>query len=181
MRMSTDLSLPKYDLSNRPSWDSYMTFMAFSVSLRSDDRYQKHGAVLINDESKYVLSTGYNNTIRGLHDSIVKPEDRDYRRQFMSHAEINCLSSCTQHPRHMSSSCTIYVTGIPCIPCLQQIINYGIKTIVFYDAEGTITEDETTRNNRKQILGWYNDIVVKAVPVDDWWANKGLQLQQLLK
>jgi dCMP deaminase len=137
---------------NRPSWDEYFLLMSFCASLRSEDRFIKHGAIIVDKSNHYILSTGYNGTIKGADDSYIDHNDRDGRRPWMIHAEENAILNCTNHPRLLKNGAIIYVTGKPCTNCLQRIINYGINEICYADRVGSITESAEDQLMRKKLI-----------------------------
>jgi dCMP deaminase len=109
----------------RPSFDSLMMRLAHLISTRSIDPSTKHGAVIVDRQSR-ILSMGYNGSVQGLgHDKIVwtRPEKYDY----MIHAEANAILFAKQDLK----GCTIYVTGPSCADCFNLIAQAGIKRCVF--------------------------------------------------
>lgn len=167
---------PTYSFSDRPSWDEYFIYNAFGIATRSDDLFIKHGAIIVHNDSQHIIGTGYNNSIAGLPTEILQPTDREARRDRMKHAEDNAIKNCREHPKHTSSECTIYVTGIPCLFCLEDIINYGITRIVGIDRLSTITNTTDTDILRDKILASYRGKVrFDLIPIDNKWVQKGLK------
>lgn len=128
----------------RPSWDE--TFMTFAVvaSKRVMCIFYKVGAVITKD--KQVLSIGYNGPVIGephcehAHVGCAKLDKKGNKLPAGSgkcrgaHAEINAISNS---PVNVKDS-TLYVTFRPCLGCAKQIINAGIKRVVYlndYDGE----------------------------------------------
>lgn len=160
----------------RPSWDEYFLSLAFIVSIRSDDQFIKHGAILVDDYTKHIIGCGYNGTIKGFNDDELLM-DREARRPFMIHSEENCILNCTNHPSQLKCGSTIYVTGKPCIVCLQRIINFGISRIVYADGRtATITESEETQKIREKILSMHN-IKIETIPLENKWIKKAVNFQ----
>lgn len=176
--MIHQIETPVYTLGSRPSFDDYFLFLAFAVALRSDDLFVKHGAVLVSDKSKHIIGTGYNGSIRKMSDEILQPTDRNARRGLMIHAEANCLANTTQNPLDVAYQTTIYVTGEPCLNCLQSIINHGVTRIVCADRNGSLAESEETKLLKQQIIDLYRDqnIQVVTIPKTNIWVEKGLAL-----
>jgi deoxycytidylate deaminase len=106
------------------------------------------------------LGTGYNATFRGSDKSQIDMDNRDAKRPWMIHAEENAMLNCTKSPLDLRST-TIYVTGLPCVNCLQRIINFGISRVVMADRMGSITENEETQKMREKILNMSNIILFK--------------------
>lgn len=117
----------------RPSWNQYFLEIAKVVATRSQCLRAKHGAVIVDQQNR-ILSTGYNNPLPGKPSceelgSCLIVERLDGRpschRTF--HAEANALSYlCKENDKPYK----IYITGTPCVICLEQILKFGIKHIV---------------------------------------------------
>ncbi len=152
----------------RPGWHEYFLWIAQVISLRSDDRFIKHGAVLIDRESKHILSTGYNGTIPGANMSIVRPENREHRRFYMQHAEKNLILNSSVNPKRLNKKVSAYVTGLPCINCLQDLIAFGVMDIHYLDRQATITEDSKTAEIRANLLKMSKINLVKYQWNKEW-------------
>ena len=109
----------------RPSWDSYFLEIAEAVSQRSHDGETKVGVVII-DENKRVLATGYNGFPPGCDDTRL-PNLRPDKYPFMVHAEINAIASSRQDLRNSR----LYVTWSPCRDCAKAIITAGIRKVIY--------------------------------------------------
>lgn len=173
-----DLSNPIYSIDSRPSFDEYFMYLAFAVSVRSDDLFQKIGAVIVHENSQHIVGTGYNNTIRGMTDKICRPKDRNYRRRFMKHAEDNAIKNCVVHPLHSNSVFKLYITAKPCLDCLEDVINFGIKHIIYLDRIGTITDSGKTDKIFEEIeqLYTYKGIRFDKFDINNPWVVKGIEL-----
>lgn len=147
----------------RPSWDEYFLNIATEISSRSDDQFIKHGAVIIDNDSKHILGTGYNNTIRGFDEDLIDLGNRELRRPYMIHAESLAIMNCTKSAFEAKNGCSIYVTGLPCVSCLQQIISFGIKRVVYRDSIGSITENRESDEIRRNILLSRPDIEIMVL------------------
>ena len=122
---------------NRIGWDEYFMSMAELASKRSTCLRRQVGAVIVKDNQ--VLATGYNGAPKGLPNCC---DLGDCLRQKMNipsgerhelcravHAENNAITQCAVNGVSCKGG-TIYITDSPCIMCLKQIINAGIKKIV---------------------------------------------------
>ena len=110
---------------DRISWDLYALKIAQIASLRSEDPYKKVGACAL-DHSNRVIGVAYNGLASGID---VEPEfwkDRDKRRPFMIHAEINLLSLIERGDCNLIA-CTL----LPCSSCASAIAAYGVKKVVY--------------------------------------------------
>lgn len=109
----------------RPSWASYFLDIAEAVSKRSHDGETQVG-VVVTDENKRLLATGYNGFPPGC-DDVDLPNLRPDKYPFMVHAEMNAIASSRQDLR----GSTLYSTWSPCRDCAKAIITAGIKKVVY--------------------------------------------------
>ena len=117
-------------------WDERFLGLAQHVATWSKDPRTKVGAVLVN-ETKQVLSVGYNGFPRGVFDLLTRYDDRQTKLMFVAHAERNALDNCFADTR----GSTLYVTLPPCNECVKSIIQKGVKRIV------TLTSDARPQDN----------------------------------
>ena len=110
---------------DRINWAEYALLIADTVSKRSQDPYKKVGACALNNDHM-VLAVGYNGLAPGKDIKNSFWEDRDSRRPFMVHAEINCLSMCKRGEVEL-----LAVTLLPCSYCAAMIAAYGIKSVIY--------------------------------------------------
>ena len=104
------------------------------MSKMSEDPYVKVGVVIFSKEGR-VLSTGYNGLAPNKNVKKSFWKDRDYRRNFMIHAEMNALSCISRY----NNPYYIYVNLSPCPYCANLIASYGIKE-VYYNKEYHLNE-----------------------------------------
>jgi len=123
----------------RPSWDQWFMSMAFLVSTRSPDVSTKHGSVLVNDK-KQILGVGYNGFPRGSDDEKI-PQTRPLKYLYILHSEVNCLLNSQN--LMLSDNYTMYVTGMPCPNCMNQMIQSGVKKIVYGNRVSKCVDKET--------------------------------------
>lgn len=109
----------------RLDWKEYALKLAEVAKLRSEDPYMQVGACAL-DANNRVLGCAYNGLPSG---KIVTPdfwEDRDARRPYMIHAEVNLLSLFKRGEAVLVAS-----TLLPCTSCAQALAAHGVKEIVF--------------------------------------------------
>jgi dCMP deaminase len=111
----------------RISWEQYALDIAQTASSRSEDRYVKVGACALNSQ-RMVVSVGYNGLASGKDVSYDFWRNRDHRRKFMIHAEVNCLSLFKKGEAEMLAT-----TLLPCSSCATLIASYGISKVVYKD------------------------------------------------
>lgn len=99
--------------------------MAYSASLRSEDPYVRVGAVALTHDGR-VIAAGYNGLPQGKH---VDPSfwlNRDERRKYIIHAEINVCALIKRGDAE-----TLAVTLSPCASCASAIIAAGFSRVVY--------------------------------------------------
>lgn len=113
----------------RISFEEMAINIADVVKERSEDPYKKVGACILNKEGR-VLSIGYNGLLSKQKVKNKFWKNRDERRKFIIHAEINALASISRYdnPYVLASSL------LPCSTCAINICAHGIKN-VFYSEE----------------------------------------------
>lgn len=100
--------------------------MAKHVAKLSKDPSTKVGAVIFDDKRRLV-SAGYNGFARGVQDKASRLNDRDTKLKLTLHAEKNAILFATAP----LEGCTIVVTHPCCAQCAAQIIQAGIKHVIW--------------------------------------------------
>lgn len=122
---------------SRPSWDEYFMRMAVLAASRSTCLRRHVGAVVVKD--RMVLSTGYNDTPRGLPNcgdggcarcASDAPSGQSLDTCLCLHAEQNAIIQAAYHGVAIADA-MIYTTHQPCLTCAKMIVNVGIRRIVF--------------------------------------------------
>jgi dCMP deaminase len=136
-------------MEGRISFEEMAINIAIECSKRAEDIYKKVGCCILDKEGK-LLSTGYN----GLLPKVDKDQafwlNRDYRRKFIIHAEVNALSRINRNENPHILACTL----LPCSSCALNIASYGIKKIVYL-------EDYELDEGAKEIFDFYNIELLK--------------------
>ena len=114
-------------MGNRISWEEYALKIAEVAALRSEDKFVQVGSCAL-DYSNRVIGVAYNGLASGISVSDSFWDDRDARRPFMIHAEVNLLSLVKRGECRLLA-CTL----LPCSCCASMIASYGIKTVVYRD------------------------------------------------
>lgn len=111
--------------------------MAQLASSRSTCLRRQVGAVVVKD--RMVLSTGYNDTPRGLPNcgdggcercAGDTPAGTGHDTCLCLHAEQNTIIQAAYHGVAIAGA-TIYVTHQPCLTCAKMILNSGLRRVVF--------------------------------------------------
>ncbi len=111
---STRLTIPEYAMA-----------LAHVARLRSEDPFRKVGAVAIDFDNR-VIGTAYNGLAPGYDATPEFWADRDARRKFMLHAEVNLCSLFTRGNVRL-----VACTTKPCTSCMQMLCAYGVKEVYF--------------------------------------------------
>jgi len=112
---------------NKPlSWEEYFMTLALVASMKSKDPSTQVGAVVADNQTKKVISSGYNGFPRYLDDDKI-PQTRPEKYLYVVHAELNAIL----HARRELNNCTLYATVFPCCECMKAIIQTGIKTVIY--------------------------------------------------
>lgn len=111
----------------RLSIPGYAMALAHVASLRSEDPFRKVGAVAFDFDNR-VIGTAYNGLAPGFNPDHEFWLDRDARRKFMLHAEVNLCSLFTRGNVKL-----IACTAKPCSSCAQMLCAYGVKEIYYRD------------------------------------------------
>ena len=118
-------------------------------SKRSEDPYKKVGVCILNKDGR-VLSIGYNGLVPKFKTNKQFFNDRDNRRKYMIHAEINALSLIKRKDEPYLLASTL----LPCSNCSTNIVAYGVKTVVY-------SEDYEKDTSAKDIFKFYNVKLIK--------------------
>jgi len=121
----------------RPQWDEYFMRMALLAASRSTCLRRRVGAIIVKE--RMVLSTGYNDTPRGLPNcgeggcarcASEAPSGTGLDTCLCIHAEQNGLVQAAYNGVAVAGG-TIYTTHQPCLTCAKLIVNAGIRRIVY--------------------------------------------------
>ena len=99
--------------SNRLSIPEYAVALAHVASLRSEDPFRKVGAVALDFDNR-VIGTAYNGLAPGYNAPEGFWNDREARRKYMLHAEVNLCSLFTRGAARL-----LACTTMPCTSCMQ--------------------------------------------------------------
>jgi len=106
----------------RLSWEEYAMELARVASGRSEDPFMKVGACVLRHDNS-IGGLGYNGPPPKVD---IKWDDRDRRRKFVIHAEINALRYVRPGECRLVA-CTL----LPCNDCLKTIASYGIRNVIY--------------------------------------------------
>lgn len=106
-------------------WHLRFLRLAREVASWSKDPSTKVGCVIV-DQSRRVVSLGFNGLPAGMRDTAERLLDRDLKLALTIHAEENALLFAGR-PVH---GCTAFVTRHPCASCAAKLIQSGIGAVI---------------------------------------------------
>ena len=120
------------------SWEEFFMGNAIIASARSKDPSNQVGACIVNNENK-VLSVGYNGLPHGMNDDEFDwlstgeqtGEIKNIKDYYVVHAERNAILNYRGNMKDLKDS-TLYVTWYPCVECTKEIIQVGIKKVIYF-------------------------------------------------
>ena len=115
------------------NWDQYFMGVAKLSALRSKDPSTQVGACIVGDDNR-ILSIGYNGAPNNFSDDLF-PWNRDgnpieTKYMYVCHAEANAINNYLGSRKDLRGS-RIYVDLFPCNECAKDIIQAGIKEVVY--------------------------------------------------
>ena len=115
------------------TWDEYFIGIAKLSSMRSKDPSTQVGCCIVSKDNR-ILSVGYNGAPNGFDDDKF-PWDRsgiplETKYLYVCHAEMNAITNFRGSRKDLKDS-TIYVDLFPCNECAKQIIQSGIKHVIY--------------------------------------------------
>ena len=114
-------------MKQRIDWDTYALKLAEVAALRSEDPFVQVGACALDVDNR-VLGVAYNGLAPGKIVTDVFWSDRDGRRPYILHAEVNLLAMFKLNEAH-----TIACTLMPCSSCATHIVAHGVKRVIYRD------------------------------------------------
>ena len=130
---------------NNLTWDEYFMAVAKLSAMRSKDPSTQVGACIASSDNR-ILSVGYNGAPNGFADELF-PWDREGKAletkyMYVVHAERNAILNYRGSRKDLEGA-KIYVDLFPCNECAKEIIQAGIKEVIYLsdkyaNTEGTI-------------------------------------------
>lgn len=125
----------KYNLQRKDyiTWDVYYMAIAKLSAMRSKDPNTQVGACIVGKDNR-ILSIGYNGAPNGFDDSKF-PWSREgdileTKYPYVVHAERNAILNYKGSRKDMDGA-KVYVDLFPCNECAKEIIQSGIKEVVY--------------------------------------------------
>ena len=131
------------------SWDENFMAVAKLSAMRSKDPHTQVGACIVSNDNR-ILSIGYNGAPNGFNDEKFpwgregNPLETKYL--YVVHAERNAILNYRGSRKDLENS-KIYVDLFPCNECAKEIIQAGIKEVVYLSDKYADT-DETIASKK---------------------------------
>lgn len=145
------------------SWDEYFMAVAKLSAMRSKDPHTQVGACIVSNDNR-ILSIGYNGAPNGFNDEKFpwgregNPLETKYL--YVVHAERNAILNYRGSRKDLENS-KIYVDLFPCNECAKEIIQAGIKEVVYLSDKYANTDETINVSYRKIDLNNSNEVVIK--------------------
>ena len=118
---------------NYINWDEYFMAIAKLSAMRSKDPSTQVGACIVSNDNR-ILSIGYNGAPNGFDDEKFpwgrEGENLNTKYPYVCHAEMNAILNYRGSKKDLENS-KIYVDLFPCNECAKQIIQSGIKHVIY--------------------------------------------------
>jgi len=118
---------------NYLSWDEFFMGISKLAAGRSKDPNTQVGACIVSEDNR-ILSIGYNGAPNNFDDNLFpwnregKPTETKY--MYVCHAEANAINNYLGSRKDLRGA-RIYVDLFPCNECAKDIIQAGIKEVVY--------------------------------------------------
>ena len=107
------------------SWDAEAMLHAISIAQRSKDKRRQVGACIMDKRCR-IVGLGYNGLPNNMKNSFLNWAHSTKNLRVV-HAERNAILNS----RGSVEDCILYVTLFPCNECAKEIIQAGIKEVVY--------------------------------------------------
>jgi len=134
----------KYNLQRKDhiSWDVYYMAIAKLSAMRSKDPGTQVGACIVGSDNR-ILSIGYNGAPNDWEDENFpwarEGEPLEIKYPYVVHAERNAILNYRGSRKDMEGA-KIYVDLFPCNECAKEIIQSGIKEVIYLSDKYAETE-----------------------------------------
>ena len=115
------------------TWDEYFMGVSLLSAKRSKDPNTQVGACIVSEDNR-ILSMGYNGAPRGLDDDLMhwnrEGSFLDTKYAYVCHSELNAILNYRGNRKEFENA-KIYVDLFPCNECAKEIIQSGIKEVIY--------------------------------------------------
>lgn len=110
-------------------WDHRFLALAKEVASWSKDTSTKVGCVIVDPDSRAIVSVGYNGLPRSVNDDIPERFMRPVKYLWTEHSERNAIFNAALRGTS-TKACTMYMPWFPCADCGRAIVQSGISRLV---------------------------------------------------
>lgn len=110
-------------------WDLRFLKQADEVASWSKDTSTKVGCVVVDPDSRAMVSVGYNGLPRGVNDEVPERFERPAKYLWTEHSERNAIYNAARRGTS-TEGCTMYMPWFPCADCARAIVQSGISRLV---------------------------------------------------
>lgn len=151
------------------NWEEYFMGNAILASMRSKDPSNQVGACVVDEKNHKILSIGYNGLTHGMNDDefdwLSSGEQtgilKNVKDYYIVHAERNAILNFYGDSKELEGA-TLFVTWFPCTECAKEIIQVGIKKVVYlrmYSKEELVEISKIMLENAGVEIVKYNENV----------------------
>jgi dCMP deaminase len=109
-------------------WICRFIKLAEQTASWSKDPRRKVGCLIVDPESKTILSGGYNGFARGIKDDL-RLEDKVVKNRLIIHAEANTIAAAARNGHSLLGG-VAFITNFPCLQCAGLLLQAGVTAIV---------------------------------------------------
>ena len=136
-------------------WDEYFMAIAKLSAMRSKDPSTQVGACIVSNDNR-ILSIGYNGAPNGFSDEKFPwgrdGKNLDTKYPYVCHAELNAILNYRGSKKDLEDA-RIYVDLFPCNECAKEIIQSGIKEVIYLSDKYANTEETIASKQLFDICG----------------------------
>lgn len=123
------------------SWDEYYMGLAYMNPVRSKDPSTQIGAFVVNANNEQ-LGMGYNGAPQAIPDNKID-WSRPNKYKYVVHAEKNAIRyAVAARGKAAVEGATIYVSAMPCVGCMLEIVTYRLGRVVYGLTSATMLTPE---------------------------------------
>ena len=115
------------------NWDEFFMGIAKLAAGRSKDPNTQVGACIVSEDNR-ILSIGYNGAPNNFSDDIFpwsrEGDDVNTKYMYVCHAESNAINNYLGSRKDLRGA-RIYVDLFPCNECAKDIVQAGIKEVIY--------------------------------------------------
>lgn len=152
------------------SWDEYFMAVAKLSAKRSKDPNTQVGACIVGSDNR-IISIGYNGAPNGYDDKTFPwertGEPLNTKYLYVVHAERNAILNYRGNKKDFENS-KVYVDLFPCNECAKEIIQSGIKEVIYLSDKYKDTNETKASKKLFDTCGvkYRQLIIAKEITID---------------